>query len=143
MTRLGTLLICTLAATGCDQASDGIGPRGGEIVSADGRLTLTVPEGALDQTVAIEIAEVTDRPDGAVGPAYELLPAGTSFTRPATVTFELEDDDLQYYSDLALVSHKEDQWYYMADRDLDVEDMTLSASAAYLSAFAVVGDIID
>ncbi len=140
MTRFASLLVCTLAATGCEQASNGIGPRGGEVISEDGRLTLVVPEGVMDKTVDVQIARVTDLPEGAIGPAYQLLPVGTAFSRPATLIFELEETQTESYRNLALVSQKNESWFYMADLELNMEDMTLSASALYLTTFAVVGD---
>ena len=123
---------------GCEQSgSDSIGPRGGEVISPDGRLTLTIPEGALDHEVEIEISDAADRPDGALGPAYSLSPRGTAFRIPATITFELEEGDMEA-GDPAIAAARDGQWFYLADREVDSEDMIVTSSATYLSDFAVV-----
>jgi hypothetical protein len=64
-------------------------------------------------------------------------PRGTALAVPATITYELEPDDMAAEG-LTWVSERGGAWFPMADRDLDAEDMTLSASATYLSNFSVV-----
>src|SRR5437660_5954425 len=52
-----------------------IGPAGGSIVSPDGRLTLTVPQNALTETVKFEIQPITNKAQGGLGGAYRLEPS--------------------------------------------------------------------
>ena len=68
---LRSLVVAALACAtlaGCDpMGEDVVGPEGGVVVSRDGRLTLDIPAGALDEAVEITIEEVEDLPEGAVG----------------------------------------------------------------------------
>ncbi len=71
-----------------------IGTAGGSIASADGRLSLTVPAGALASPTALSIQPITNLCWGGVGAAYRITPDGTTFARPATLTFSLSAADL-------------------------------------------------
>lgn len=143
MTRITTLLALALAAAGCENSGH-MGPQGGEMHSEDGRLTLSVPEGALAASVDLEIVDPEGAlPHGSVGLSYEVRPLGTGFRLPATVTFELEESDIEGFGNLAVICEKEGQWYYMPNITLDREDMTLSASALYATRYAVVAELVE
>lgn len=139
LTRISLLAIA--CATGCD-AGDGetIGPRGGTVVSDDGRFSLEIRPGALEDDVDITIDEVDCEAMSvtAVGPCYEVGPRGTGFLFPAKVTYELDDADLDGADSLAFKVQKADDWKLLADRVVDRDDGTLTSSAVYLSAFAIV-----
>lgn len=61
-----------------------IGPDGGMVTSADGRLTVAVPRGALAGEVLLTIGLTQDAGDV----CYELGPRGTDFRVPVVVTYE-------------------------------------------------------
>ena len=137
---LATALLA-FAAVGCD-AGDGetIGPRGGVVVSDDGLFSLEIPEGALETEVEITIEQVEcDRAD-ALANCYEVGPVGLPLLFPAEVVYEVDEQMLQTFEghELAVMSEKADDWNYLADRDVDTEEVTVSASAVYLSSFALV-----
>jgi len=71
-----------------------IGPEGGTITSSDGRLTLTIPQGALTEDTEITIRKLNpeDLPPESQGAvlAYELLPDGLEFLLPVTATVEID-----------------------------------------------------
>jgi hypothetical protein len=78
-----------------------IGPEGGEITSADGRLTLTFPPDAFSEDTEITIREINpeDLPpefDG-LDPefAYVLEPDGIEFAVPVTATLMLDEEPVQ------------------------------------------------
>lgn len=137
------LALATVAAlaAGCDADGVGtVGPRGGTVVSPDGRFSLDVPAGAVDQDVEISIDVVEcERPD-AVGPCYDVSPRGMGFLFPATVTFELGGMELGSVDpgSLGFITQHERQWKVLADQEVDMEDEIVTASAMYLSAYAVV-----
>lgn len=143
MTRLAKLL-CSISVlvTGCDLAGEIVGPRGGTVVSDDGRFSVEIAEGALEEMVEITIEEreCSTMHIEAVGPCYEVGPRGTAFLFPARVVVELDGGDIAGVGAerLALSSQRDSKWGLLADRDYDLDDGTLSASAAYLSSFAVV-----
>jgi hypothetical protein len=73
---------------------------GGEIMSADGLVLLTVPPGAVDEPVAISVERADDSApeeifeDGVVFAAYDLQPSGLQFDVPATVSITLTDEEM-------------------------------------------------
>ena len=142
MKRVTTLLAVTAisAGVGCHLGGEPIGPDGGTVVSDDGRFSLEIPAGALDREVTITIETVEcERPE-AMGPCYDVQPRGTGFAFPAEVAYEIADMDLAGVEPTALgvIAERDDGWRVLADRDVDVEDEVVYASAMYLSAFALV-----
>jgi hypothetical protein len=139
--KLETLAIACLAlvtVTGCDVAGEGIGPEGGVVVSDDGRLTLDIPEGALDEPVEITIEEVDDLPENALGPAYRVGPVGTLFNGPVQVVYNYGARGMAVDpSNVVLVVERGSEWVVMPDRKVFAEEGLVSASALYLSTFCV------
>lgn len=139
MGRLTVLL--AVAATGCESTGgETVGPRGGLVVSEDGRLSLEIPEHALRHEVEITIDVVDcDQPD-AIGPCYAVGPRGTAFRRPVLLTYELGDMALEGVDPrtLGIVAEHGDEWRVLADREVDMLDGILVSSAMYLSEFAIV-----
>ncbi len=134
--------ILALATTGCDPSGLGVvGPEGGVVVSDDGRLTLDVPEGALAEPLVITIEEAPWVPEGALGPAYRVLPVGTVFERPVEVLYDYgalgPEVDAQGV-DPRLVVERDDGYGLLPDRHVIADEGVVSASALYLSTFCVV-----
>ncbi|MFO0632435.1 MAG: hypothetical protein U0168_06260 [Nannocystaceae bacterium] len=128
---------------GCQQVDgETVGPRGGTVVSQDGRLSLEIDPGALAHEVDITItpADCATMDVDAAGPCYHVGPVGTAFLLPALLTVELEPGDVESAGedDLALSALREHDWRVLADRTYDREHGMVAASATYLSSFAVV-----
>ncbi len=142
MNRVHTLLAITAvsAAIGCHLGGEPIGPEGGVVVSEDGRFSLSIPAGALDREVTITVEQVECQRPEAMGPCYDVQPHGTAFTFPAEVAFEIADMDLAGVepSTLGVVTERDDGWRVLADRDVDLEDEVVYASATYLSSFELM-----
>src|SRR5688572_11677470 len=68
-----------------------IGAGGGSLVSADGKVSLTVPAGALtgDVEIAIQPVDVA-APSSARSRVYELTPHGQQFLAPVTLAIEID-----------------------------------------------------
>jgi len=90
------LLGCSSGGGTLVPASQMVGPAGGQVVSADGHLTLTIPAGALGADTPITIRAVSP---SALGPdfqgvdvaaAYELGPDGLVFGQPVAVSLRLD-----------------------------------------------------
>lgn len=145
---LAMALLSMTVATGCDEGVETIGPEGGVVVSPDGRVTLEIPPGALDQEVLVTIGEVDDGPDGSIGRVYEVEPRLTMLARPARLTYDLLAPEVEgtealgladaQMEDVALVTEKDTQWDRLADRDVDLDEATVSASVLFFSTYAVV-----
>lgn len=110
-TRCGLAALATVVGLwGCGSGSDGgqaqrlveqlIGPAGGEVRSADGRLSVTVPPDALDQetTLFIRRLDVDELPADFQGmdadAAYDLGPDGLSFEPPLQLSLSLDTDQV-------------------------------------------------
>jgi hypothetical protein len=139
-TAFAAFILASTVATGCDLAATGeIGRDGGVVVSDDGRVSLEIPAGALDQSVEITI-EAVPGPDGSASDLYVMEPMGLVFDRPVVVTFDYDAETLGDAAgeDLTLVAQREADWAYLGDQDLDDEVQTLSAKLLALSAVTVV-----
>ncbi len=139
-TALTALLVASTFATGCDAWDTGrIGADGGVVVSADGRMALEVPPGALEEAVDIRI-EVRQGPDGSASGLYVVEPAGLVFEHPAVLTFDYDDDTLDGNDPeaLTMMTHRELGWAYLGDQLVDGDDQTLSASVLALSPVTII-----
>jgi hypothetical protein len=67
-----------------------IGAAGGTISSADSRVTLTIPAGALPKDTQILIQPITNEAPNGLGAAYRFLPDGITFAKPASLTFHYD-----------------------------------------------------
>ena len=71
-----------------------IGTAGGSVSTADGKMTLTVPAGALGTDTLIGIQPITNTAHGRLGAGYRLTPDGQSFAQPVVLKFSYTDQDL-------------------------------------------------
>ena len=68
---------------------------GGSVTSSDGKMTLTIPAGALDEDTEITITPVeTD-----AGTVYEFQPDGLVFNEPATATYKMDAAEMDDVTD--------------------------------------------
>src|SRR6188768_2979938 len=125
-TTFAALILVSTVATGCDLATgDQIGRDGGVVVSDDGRMSLEIPAGALDEAVEITI-EAVPGPDGSASDLYVMEPMNLVFERPVTVTFDYDGETLgdAEADDLTMVAQREGDWAYVGDQLVDDEDQT-------------------
>jgi hypothetical protein len=143
MTHIVKLAIAAAAivlATGCEQEGTTVGPRGGMISSDDGRFTLEIPEGALDHDVDITITEVECEQPEAIDTCYEIGPVGMPLLFPGTIVYDIDPDQLEGLSpeELTVLTEREQDWKPLADHRIDMAHAQVTASAVYLSSYAVV-----
>lgn len=134
-------LSAALLMTGCsEEEGTTIDARGGIVISDDGRFSLEIPEGALDQPVDITIEQVECDQPSVVGPCYEVGPVGMPLLFPGTIVYELDAgamDDIDP-EELTVLTEREMDWKPLADHRVDMGDEIVTASAVYLSSYAVV-----
>lgn len=134
-------IAAVVLTTGCDVAEGTpVGPRGGFVVSDDGRFSLEIPEGALDQEIDITIDEVDCEQPDSLGPCYEVGPIGLPLLFPGTITYELDPGAMDGVDidSVAVLIEREEDWKPLADHRVNMRDEVVTASAVYLSSFAVV-----
>ena len=141
MTHIVKLAVAAaILVTGCSEEATSVGPRGGVVASDDGRFTLEIPEGALDQEVDITIDEVECEQPTAIGTCYEVGPIGLPLLFPGTIVYDIDPEELEGLSpeDFLVLTQGEEDWKPLADHRVDMADAVVTASAVYLSSYAVV-----
>jgi hypothetical protein len=111
-----------------------IGPRGGSIASADGKIDIMIPEGALTSSAAFGIQMIASTVPNGVGGAYRFTPHAVEFNKPVTITFTYNEDSVSFEEGMGVAFQGEDGvWYWPGtlkhDRDankLTVETMHFS-----------------
>ena len=91
-TALSTLLLSACAPEGAEGLV--VGPEGGVLEFAAGAVTLTVPEGAVDEEVELTVGSwAGDVPSNAATEAWELGPEGLEFAQPVGLEIRLDGFD--------------------------------------------------
>lgn len=119
-----------------DPASASLNNAGGSLTSPDGKLTITVPEGALSEPTTLSIQPITNGAPGSHGPAYRLLPDGQAFAKPITLTFHYTDDDVAGSAPqlLGIATHQSDgTWQAIGGPQIDEAARTVSISTSHFS----------
>jgi hypothetical protein len=70
-----------------------IGPNGGTLTTADNRISIEFPAGALAAATVVSIQPITNNCPGASGHAFRLLPHGVNFSKPVKLTMTYSDSD--------------------------------------------------
>jgi hypothetical protein len=128
-----------ITAVGTDQGSavEGIiTPAGGTLASADGRLLIEVPAGAVASDTTLTIQPITNEAPGGTGAAYRLGPEGQTFAVPATLTFTYDDAEIADSDPAALDIAYQDaigQWHALDQNTRDEAARTLSVETPHFS----------
>lgn len=113
-----------------------IGPQGGAISSADNRVTLTIPAGALSKDTEISVQPVTNEAPNGLGAAYRFSPDGTTFAKPASLTFHYDPRSVSAISPegFGIATQGADRrWYHTADVAVDTSAHTITSSMPHFS----------
>src|SRR6266849_5775239 len=86
----GELLKTPIGTPVGDPVTATVGVDGGKLISDDGTMELTIPSGALAGDKAVSIQRVSNEIPGGIGFAYDLLPNGTVFKKPAKILFHFK-----------------------------------------------------
>jgi hypothetical protein len=124
-------------AVGTAQAT--IGASGGVLASTDGVLLVRVPSGAVGSDTTFSVAPLPDPPAGALGPVYDLEPAGTTFARPVVLTFGYAGINLGGGAPaaLAVATFTQGAWSPVAST-VDTAGKTVAASVGHFSPWGLV-----
>jgi len=151
MTRVHVLAVLGLAVLGgarCggSTSSDGrpvvtaiVGQGGGQASSTGGTARLQVPAGAVTTDVPFTLQQVDAPGPGAVGPVFEIGPAGTIFRQPATLTFRYRQSDIGDADPFSLrvATYVRGAWQPMPST-VAPTGSTVSAEITHLSPWALV-----
>lgn len=127
-----------------DPVSATIGRSGGSLSSADGKIVLTVPAGALAADTVIGIQPLTNMAHGRIGAAYRLTPDRQQFQTPVTLTFPYTDQDLQGTAVEflgAAFQTAEGFWQWVDDTTVDTAAKTVSVRTTHFTDYSKVKGI--
>ncbi len=125
--------------------SKSIGSAGGTVSSADGRLTVTVPAGALTTNTDISIQPITNEGPLGLGNGYRLSPEGTIFQVPVTLTFKYDDallDDVNEDFLWIITQASNGSWNALLKSEVNTTAKTVTATTTHFSDWAL-GRFID
>jgi hypothetical protein len=107
---------------------------GGSVTSADGRITLNIPAGALGTATTVTIQPITNTTPNGIGLGYRLQPEGTTFGVPVSLTFHLSDAEaLALGSTYVTTQHADGLWYSEPDQQRDSTAQTVGVSTSHFS----------
>jgi len=118
-----------------------IGAAGGSISTPDGKITLTIPAGALAADTLISIKPITNMAHGGLGAGYRLIPDGQTFALPVVVKFTYTAQDLAG-SDPAILGAAYQTatgfWQWLSTPTVDSVAQTVSVSTTHFTDFSMV-----
>lgn len=138
---LSSLVACGDSGTGPESST--VGASGGSASLAGGSITLSVPAGALTTSVDFTADSTTSVPSRKLllGSAYRLGPAGTAFTRLATLTFSYDPSavpDGVRQSELRLQKMVGDGWQSTVGSTVDSVQHVVKGQIDGVGTFGVV-----
>jgi hypothetical protein len=116
-------------------------PAGATIGSADGRLQVDVPPGALASPQTLTIQAITNEAPGGVGTAYRLGPEGATFSSPVGLTWSYTSSDVVGSDPLALkIAYQDSQgrWNAVKSLTLDTAAKTISVRTSHFSDWSAL-----
>lgn len=126
-----------------DKTVQSIGPAGGRIRSADGRLELIFPEDALTAPTDISIQAVVNKTGGGLGNAYACGPDGIRFRKPVQLLIHYSDSVCKSVSPSFHHIRWQDnngRWNRTDRTEVDSTARTVTASINHFSTYADATD---
>lgn len=113
-----------------------IGKEGGNIFSADGKVELKIPAGALAKNTVVSIQPIVNMAPNGKDKAYRLEPSGIKFQQPVQLSFhyttEKGNEDAPFLKGIAMQGENH-QWYYLKKTVLDTLAKTISGNIDHFS----------
>ncbi|WP_247237155.1 hypothetical protein [Telluribacter sp. SYSU D00476] len=113
-----------------------IGPAGGTIESADKQVIVQIPAGALATSQTISVQPISNNCPGGTGRAFRLTPHGITFTKPATITFQYSETDVNGSNPALLrIAYQNSKgiWQSPAVKSLDTTAHTVTVQTTHFS----------
>lgn len=117
-----------------------IGPDGGMITSADGKITLIFPAGAVSATTTIGIQPITNNVPLGVGDGYRLTPEGTTFSKPVTIKINYANIPLNNALPEFLwitTQHTDGTWSAIHSSEVNTANKTVTITTTHFSDWAL------
>jgi hypothetical protein len=122
-----------------------IGNTGGELISEDGKVKITVAPGTVSEPTEFSIQPITNTLHEEVSGklAYRLLPEGISFSKPVSVVFTYGEHDLvNTVEDVLRAGFQQSNGSWkLVPTSLNKTNKTLSIETTHFSDWTVSGDL--
>ena len=125
--------------------SKSIDSQGGSLSSADGRITIIIPAGAVTTATNISIQPVTNKVTNGIGLAYSLLPEGLTFSKDVTVKFSYTDNDLNGgRPEVTFIAYQsvDGIWHAKTNTVIDKNNHTAITSTNHFSTWAILESFV-
>jgi hypothetical protein len=111
---------------------------GGSVTSADGRITVAIPAGALPGATVISIQPISNTTPNGLDSGYRLEPEGTTFATPITLTFQLSPTEaIGIDSTFIATQHADGLWYSQQNQQRDATAQTVSIATSHFSDWSL------
>ena len=145
-TFLGLLLIGLLAGCGGNSGegtsassppatvTQTVGSAGGTVSLPTGKVSLTIPPGALSTDTSITITAMSNA--GSAGAVYQFGPSGLIFNQPVTVTLSVDSSLLPPGTNVQdlILSYVDDDLEILTDVQIDSANSTITGKATHFSS---------
>lgn len=122
-----------------------ISTSGGNISSADGRVELIFPNGAITKGDTITIQNITNFGPGGIGDAYRFLPEGLTFSNPVTVKFHYDSHEIEGTIPKMLhlaYQQSNGKWKLAGNAAVDEAASTVSVTTSHFSDWDIFPDLM-
>ena len=124
-----------------DLKSIQIGAEGGEFTSADGKLKVIIPAGAVSEPTNFQVQPITNTADAGVGGGYRLFPHDLNFAKPVILQFSYEDlvDSIASEDVLSIAYQADDGiWHMVRPHYLDKANKTIQTPTTHFSDWVLI-----
>ncbi len=113
-----------------------IGSSGGSIASADGKIELQIPAGALNSEMEISVQPITNKAPNGLGNGYRFMPDGLQFLKPASLKINYSGlEGLPSVAGLLGIAFQDNSgiWWRLNNFSDDVVNKTISVPMMHFS----------
>jgi len=122
------------------QTSATVGASGGTLTSSDGKLTVSIPAGALSANTLISIQPISNEGSLALGAAYRIGPENIKFNQPVKLIFHYDNQLLGGMPEdfLWIITQEDDRsWNALLKSAIDKTAKTVTVSTGHFSDWAL------
>ncbi|HTE11696.1 MAG TPA: hypothetical protein VK645_12005, partial [Chitinophagaceae bacterium] len=109
---------------------------GGQLSSADGKVQVTIPAGALTTAKQVSIQPISNQLTAGIGAAFRITPHGEQFSKPVSIVFTYKDEDLlntlPEFLDIAYQDEK-GTWQAMKNTTVDKVKKKITVTTTHFS----------
>jgi hypothetical protein len=125
--------------------SKAIGTNGGTISSADGKISINIPQGAISDNQTITVQPITNKLESGLGKAYRITPHIPHFNKPVTITFSYTQADIVGTApEVFAIGYQNTAggWLYKKNVQLNKVNKTISITTTHFSDWALFEKIL-